>query len=423
MSKTLIGQVINADDDTVWPRTTTGLGLIPGVLDKGNVFKGAAIISGDINQNIGVGSWLSGLFGKDDGTIKCNQSTDKGNLFDMFVYIYKNYRAGMTAASLENASVTEADRLMVVCNKNDLTKPGLLQPSNMWGTPNNMACNNASVEWYTGVTIDEQMAYIKTLYEEMRANSNNKYIVAWEDLGYYNGVDGYYLYSNDFSAQCGSSSFQNTQGNETGYIYKLGYKINEDGTVEQGYYPIKESTDTARKTFVGTEPLTCQDLVDKMNGHIKTYIQFVNYEVYKICSVDIDEIVEIKRDEIQEKYIDNQESTESELADANAVLGEYQRIQDENEYVATMNGESESLIKVSNESESGMPTDYIWTCRSHLPFINVEVQPEDDLTTIIESEFTSYCYKTMDLAWVICPIINAVSNAVDGLSEMIEGFF
>lgn len=433
-----IGQVILNQEDTgsilggtVWPpHTGTFLGLVdvtPGVLDKGNVFKTTAFLSGDVNQNIGVGPWLSSIFAEDDGTIKCNESTGNGNLFDMFVYIYKNYKAGMDAGDLEDASVTEADRLKVVCNKDDPTKPGLLQPSDWYGTPSNIACNSNSVSWYTGVSINEQLAYIKSLYEEMRANSNNKYIVAWDDLGYYNGVDGYYLYSNDFEAQCGSASFSVRRGDEEGYIYKPGYKIKNDGTVKAGYYEIKTSSDTARTSFVVNDEAgatrTCQTLVDEMNDHIGDYIRFVNHEIYNACKTGVDEAIEDKRKEISEKYLENEKSTDKELEDANAVVDEYSRIQSEREYMATVAGETETLIKVSDENEVAMPTDYIWTCRSHLPYIDVTVEEEVDIKDVIEDEFTDYCYQTMDLAWVVCPIVKGVSNAVDALSKMVEGFF
>ena len=38
-------------------------------------------------------------------------------------------------------------------------------------------------------------------------------------------------------------------------------------------------------------------------------------------------------------------------------------------------------------------------------------------------EFNDYCYEVVNLAWVVCPIIKAISGAVDNLSNTIEGFF
>ena len=90
------GQVIlNADDTggimggTVWPPHTSWLDG-KGVLDKGNVFKAGALLSGDVNQKIGTGPWLSSIYGSNSGEMKCNAMTSKGSFFDMFVYIYKN---------------------------------------------------------------------------------------------------------------------------------------------------------------------------------------------------------------------------------------------------------------------------------------------------------------------------------------------
>ncbi len=105
-------------------------------------------------------------------------------------------------------------------------------------------------EWYTGVSKQQQLTYIGELYEEMRKNSNNDYIVPWNKLGEYNGVVGYYLYSNDFEAQCGSAGFSVRKGNKDGYVYKPGFKIKNDGTIKEGYYEVRISSDTARTSFV-----------------------------------------------------------------------------------------------------------------------------------------------------------------------------
>lgn len=436
-----IGQVIlNADDTggvigtifggTVWPSHTgkfIGMELpIKGVLDKGNVFKTAAILSGDSNTNIGVGPWMSSLFkGQDDGIIECNDRTGSGGgLFDMFVYILKNYRSGMNISDLENASVTESDRLAVVCSKDsngDYTQPGLLIPSNDSGRPNSLACNSPSVKYYTGVSISQQEAYIKQLYEEMRAASGNSYILPWDSLGYYDEVDGYYLYSNDFSKQCGSADFSTTKGNGDNYI--KGYKISNSGKVTEGYYKINSSSDISRQSFV-SRSYTCSQLLNRMNEVIGPYIKKVNYEVYKTCKTGVDEAIDGKRNEINEKYINNDSASAEEVDDANKVLAEYSRIQSNREYVATKDDDGNEVIQhVFVPLESEMPTDHIYTCRSHLPFIDVVVQEEADLSQALEDEFYDACYDTVDLAWVICPIINGLTGITDTLNNMVEDFF
>lgn len=432
-----IGQVIlNAEDTggfvgtvfggTVWPDHNKFFGALKGVLDTGNVFKADAILSADINQNIGVGPWMSSLFkGQDDGIIECNDRTGNGGgLFDMFVYILKNYRAGLSMSDLDNASVTEADRLSVVCSKDETgayTRPGLLAPSNDTGHIIAVACNSSSVDWYTGVSITQQEAYIKQLYEEMRSNSGNKYILPWDSLGYYNEVDGYYLYSNDFSKQCGGVEYSSTKPNDGNYI--KGYKISNNGKVSEVYYKINSSSDVARQSFVG-RVYTCEQLINRMNEVIGPYIKKVNYEVYKACKTGVDEAIEGKRSEINEKYINNDSASPEEVDDANKVLGEYSRIQSNREYVATKDDDGNEVIQhVYVPLESEMPTDHIYTCRSHLPFIDVVVQTEADLTQALEDEFYDACYDTVDLAWVICPIINGLTGITDTLDNMLEDFF
>lgn len=429
-----IGQVINADDDTVWPRTggfftdltswIGGGGWAGGVLDDGNVFKGDAIVSFDVNTNIGVGTWFSSLYNDNSGIIECNdRTTGGGNLFDIFTYIYKNYKAGMDATDIEDASVTEADRLKIVCNKDDLTKPGLLQPSNGWGTPSMEACNSSAVEWYTGVSTEDQLAYIKKIYEEMRANAGNPYILSWDELGYYDEVDGYYLYSNDFEAQCGSASFVSSNKGESGYQYIAAKKIKNDGSIKSGYYEIKTDADTARQSFVvGTR--TCVELVGEMNDHIKKYLQVVNKRIYDLCKTSVDDMIDEKKREITEKYLDNESAKDEEIEDANSVIDEYTRIQNDKEYMAIQkDDETKELVQVAGETEEDMPTDYVWMCREHLPYIDVVVDEEADLKEIIEDEFTDNCYKAVDLAWVVCPVIKGLSKVVDSLEQWIEEFF
>lgn len=396
--------------------------MVKGVVDRGSVFNWT-VLGGDIRQNIAVGPWMSNLFkGQGDGVIQCNDWTgNDGNLFNMFVYVLKNYRAGMKMSDLENPSVSDSSRLDVICNKGDLSKPGLLVPSDSDGNATSEACNDPNVKYYTGVSIDEQNAYLKSIYEEMRENSNNDYILAWDDLGQYDAVDGYYLYSKDFSRQCGSVTFneQYTDG------ALRGYSISEEGLVREGYYIIS-GRDPAIGSFAvgGGEQKTCKQLITRMNELIKPYLQKVNYEVYKACKTGIDEAIERQKNILNDEYLGSDTKTDDEKADAQSVLDEYNRIRNLREYTAITDADgNEELKQAASELENNMPTDYIWTCRSHLPFVDVVVQEEDNLADAMEDEFYDACYDAVDLAWVVCPIINGLTGITDALNGMIEGFF
>ena len=400
--------------------------MVHGVLDKGNIFTGNDFVSLDHDQNIGVGAWMSELFGNGtSGNMKCNnEMTGGGYLLDLVAYLLKNYTAGVSANDLLNANahVTQQDRLNIVCNKNDTSKPGLLQPAttNLIGLfeASSEACDAPTVQYYTGVNSEQQNAYFKSLYEEMQRNSNNKYIqsISWDDIGNYNGVDGYYLYSNDFEKQCNANFSKTGQG-------KSGYRISNNGIIESGYYSV--SNDTARQSFVN-QKLTCTGLIDEMNEHIKEYVQFVNYETFTRCMTEIHSEINNKTDEINAKYINSETATEAEIEDAKAVLKEYTRIMQENEYVSSIDENNEETLQRFSGmiSQNNMPETYIYTCRSHLPFINVEVKTEADLKQSIEDEFMDYCYKALGvISWFACPAINNLSEAVDGLTNMINEFF
>ena len=71
--------------------------------------------------------------------------------------------------------------------------------------------------------------------------------------------------------------------------------------------------------------------------------------------------------------------------------------------------------------EGSIPTDFIWACRSHLPYIDVIVDQEADLAGALEDKFKDKCMEALDLGWLICPVINYISDAVDGLMDAVDG--
>lgn len=429
-------------DGAVRPRNTETsiLGLIDlldGVWDKGAVFN--ADVTGGINVDINVGPWLSSFFGTESGKIECNDwtSNGNGNLFNMFVYILKNYKSGVDLNIGNTSSVGVDDRLRVVCNG---IKRGLLAPSDSLAILNDKACNSSDVSWYTGGGKEDQLAYLRQVFEEFRLNSGNDFIIPFDGkdghpLSYFDTIDGYYLYSRDFETQCKDLDQNFSESPIDGSTMRF-YVDNNSGKVTKRFYIIDSKNNNASASFVGgTEEeytKTCTDLIMRMNEIIGPYLQFINSKIGKVCAAGVDEAIEEKRKEINEKYLQNTSASETEKTDSQLVLDEYDRIQREGEYVArrmSEEGEDEVLERIYATSiDVGPvpmvePTEYIWTCRSHLPYINVEIAEEGDLADALKNEFYDACYDTMDLAWVVCPVINWVSGTADALSELIDGFF
>lgn len=424
----------------VRPRNTETslLGLVDildGVWDKGAVFN--ADWTGGRNVNINVGPWLSSLFGNESGLIQCNDWTSNGdgNLFNMFVYILKNYKSGADLNIGNTSSVSVDDRLKVVCNG---IKRGLLAPSNILAGLNDEACNSSDVDWYTGGGKEDQLAYLRQVFEEFRLNSGNDFIIPFDgkdghSLGYYDTIDGYYLYSKDFEVQCKDLEQNFSESPVDGSVMRF-YVDNNSGKVTKRFYVIDSKNNNASASFAGESKeeytKTCADLIVRMNEIIGPYLQYINSEISKVCKAGADEAIEEKRKEINEKYLQNTSASEAQKTDSQLVIDEYDRIQREGEYMARRDSEGgEVLEKIYAYSVDvgpvpvTTPTEYIWTCRSHLPYVNFEIADEDDLADALKNEFYDACYDTMDLAWVVCPVINWVSETADALSELIDGFF
>ena len=437
------GHVVSTEKKSYRGRNKGVLGD-EGAVAQGNIWNNWTT-GRDGLTSVAVGPWLSSIFNDDDGNIECNNS----KLFNMFVYIYKNYKAGITANDLTNASVTEEDRLKIICDRKDPTQPGLLAPVSYPGFKlADEDCSTAG-HYTSDLSISEQSNYVGDIFKEMRDNSGNKYLkqLQWDTLEYYDKVDGYYLYSLDFKKQCGGASFSPTKGNDSDHTYIQGYEIEEDGNVKSGYYSFKSASSDPKDSFVN-QPKTCAELIKGMNDSIKVYVKNVNKEIYDVCQAGVDAAIDDKKKELQEKYLS---SENDKKADAEAVVAEYDRIQAENEYVEkTKDDGTKELVSVGtrfiqhdrhvNEwedpysswgepdyiteevfDEGAIPTDYIWACRSHLPYIDVVVDQEADLAGALEDEFKDKCMEALDLGWLICPVINYISDAVDGLMDAVDG--
>ncbi|MBR2710478.1 hypothetical protein IKF02_02515 [Candidatus Saccharibacteria bacterium] len=405
-------------------------------------------------NRVAVGPWLSRIITSnkenftDEGTIRCpSNNGENGNISNMFVYILNHYgEEGLPNNIEENPETTRQERLELACNG---TEAGLLYPvgSNDCSKAEKYAMSWVKKDENGSIITLRGESYAKQLYQAMKERSGNNYILDWDSLDRYNGVDGYYLYSNDYKSQCGEN-FRTDVTDSTDNAYR-GYRIGNDGVIEAGHYIINESTNTARASFVVSEEegetRTCTQLVDGMNRHIEAYVRKVNYEIYNICKAGTDEAIEDKRKELQEKYLS---SENDKKADAEAVIAEYDRIQAENEYVEkTKDDGTKELISVKTTyanndyipewemsysygsgpsweemiDEGSIPTDFIWACRSHLPYIDVIVDQEADLAGALEDKFKDKCMEALDLGWLICPVINYISDAVDGLMDAVDG--
>lgn len=382
--------------------------------------------------DIGVGPWfgnvLDGASGR-DGDIKCAH-TGKTTMLDVVAWLFKNYNNdGLSSGNF--SGVTVEDRRKIICDYEDPAKPGLLMSSNILGDKTDTPCEDAG--FYTA-DADQFDSYFQKLYNRMK--EANLYLPNYEDIDFFNKVDGYYLYMKDFQIQCGDAwdNFVEDDGwisgkDNSGRLKVMGYKIDEvTGKVRRGYFPINIESDKEIQSFV-EEKLTCRQIVEGkigtsaqgMNGAIREYLSIINNLVYSNCRDNIAPAIENKRKEIDDEY-PKYKRTDEEDKIIDEINEEYNRIINEEEYLAYVDGESEILVAKNNYGD--VESEYILTCRSSLPFIKVKTVEQGALDDAIEEAFYDACYdSTISLPWLICPVINWVSDTVDELSKMLDGFF
>lgn len=408
-----------------------------GALDTGRVFVGADhIFQG--GRDLEAGRWLGSMFDDGNGLIECDDGAESnGNLFDMFVYIYKNYRSGVEETELRDsaAHVDENDRMKILCDKDDPKKNGLFfTPDKVettgWYITNfeyssygkNKACNDPNAEYFSGALMEDQLLYMKKVYEDMLNNAGNEFMDKWDNLiKGWDHVTSFYLYYKDFEIQCSGADFSLTKGSDSS-DWVIGYQIDdENGTLKKGFYSLSSSEGSSDYSFDGNS-YTCKELLQKMNGIATVYLKYVNHAIYNYCKNAIAPVIDDKLKEIEVKYLKNTNASTDDVDKANNVKKLFEDIKDKNGY--TMNSETEEIFEPKKEDKDSMPNDYLLTCRDNIPYVTVEMQSEADLGDALEDEFNDGCYDAIEsLSWIVCPVLKAISNAADALSETVGGFF
>lgn len=413
--------------------------------------KGFFGIEGDtLNQvDINVGPWLDkSLTGDTNGQMTCNAGSSEGNnVLDVFAYIYKTYTASssLSDATITNSRISESDIQEIVCGEEgsglfsctEMTLgqkvtllrtvcPTLSVTNFMMTLPTCIGRAAAALIFSTlslGYSDASRIAYIKGLYNEIIERSGNDLLPRWNndnDLETYNNVDGFYLYSLDYSALCLRSGFGGNRSNTGDVPY-----ITDNGEV-MWQQSSSSSSSLKAYSFVGSGQLSCSDLVTKMQDYIKKYITYVNAAVYQECKRVIDEGIETVKAELASQESSGNLSGEQQ-EDAQKLRDEYGRIQRVGEYVIKVEGGTETLIQAAGFTAD----DYIWQCRKSLPYIDVNIIAEPDLPGAIESgdagvDITSdtldkACREVIEhLEWIICPILVWFAQTADGLTETVE---
>jgi len=228
--------------------------------------------------NVPTGVWLENLVQNkvDDGDIWC--TNNKGRIAMLFA----EYVLG------------SADKYIngMICDARG-EKGGMYNAYSTDG-PTEFGCASAHV--YRVKTRDEIRDYLKTLYEERRAEVGNAYWSSWDNLDDYTSLRGqavgYWMYRRDFAIGCESNDKETTLQEVS-----LDYGGGTFGKVEDSTVRVRSNWESKKfHNALGTK-MSCKDLKEKMGSYSSSYSEVsVNYLASQ-CKAQLSPFIKNKLEE------------------------------------------------------------------------------------------------------------------------------
>ena len=356
----------------------------------------------------------------DDQRIHCDETGPNGNILDLL------------------AEYMEVDKTDILCNHRNNSNGGLIirtdgslnydhSPAGHYNTVN----NNCST-WDSDLTIGYVMnveyeygedgyptgysiPYLYDLYEWYRSTSKNPYAQALgEDLSYYNPVDGYFLYMNDFEIMC-NSDLSDTDKNSYATFSTPLTVINEKGEVEKRWIKLNDVNENSTfRTYISGKK-SCLDLLNRMSeDDMVTGVQEALFGyIDDACTRHQKPAVEDIITQLQ-SIIDDPDASEESKQNATANLEIAQGYIDSNTF--TKETEAGGLECIGSDELEGL-TD-IEQGESQNPGGSV-TDPEDG-----GPDSSPTCFDGGGaLGWILCPVIEGLGDAVEKVYEkVIEPF-
>ena len=345
----------------------------------------------------------------DDQRIHCDETGPNGNILDLL------------------AEYMEVDKTDILCNHRNNSNGGLIirtdgslnydhSPAGHYNTVN----NNCST-WDSDLTIGYVMnveyeygedgyptgysiPYLYDLYEWYRSTSKNPYAQALgEDLSYYNPVDGYFLYMNDFEIMC-NSDLSDTDKNSYATFSTPLTVINEKGEVEKRWIKLNDVNENSTfRTYISGKK-SCLDLLNRMSeDDMVTGVQEALFGyIDDACTRHQKPAVEDIITQLQ-SIIDDPDASEESKQNATANLEIAQGYIDSNTF--TKETEAGGLECIGSDELEGL-TD-IEQGESQNPGGSV-TDPEDG-----GPDSSPTCFDGGGaLGWILCPAIEALGDVV-----------
>lgn len=374
------------------------------------------MFSGRINDvDVSVGAWveeqINGKVG--DGEIHCK---DNGN---KILTLFSNVIDVSVSDLLCNAENQDYAGLIERVEMNDLSEYTAVNSgcSSSYTGKSYYSYNNnngAGTNKIYGKDYSTGETYIKLLYEHWRENSENQYIVPWNNLGDFKNPSGYYALLDDYHANCGETVQPDGWNGDNKVIIN---EITDEGQeIKSTYQYSSNAPTTSSPTGVKR---TCSEIASTINSYYNDYRDAL-YNAFKSeCSSSV------------------KDTWSFEFTVANGVLSDDSpvEISSGGETWSNYTRESDGTIVMKefsdNDKEAAQQTiddynalkdnDFVtedsgkWTCHAPLGY-KVVMDAYVDPSTSIDDESGSVkktCANSggaESLGWIVCPVLNWLSN-------------
>lgn len=364
--------------------------------------------------------WIEDYLGAgDDGGFWCHEGQPEGRSIYQYFASFVEKRYGITNAEL-------------LC---DGGRPGLIR--RVVNGDHDCSFFNDSDVWY-GRNPDWE-THFKRIYEMIKErsgqNSNdgigNKLLPAYEDIGKYNSVDGYFNYLNDFNTRCSADRVNRDDSDITKQPLVQFDRTDKKLVATRLYYHIGY-TKTWKYSFAEADANSCSKLLDRMEELRGTYngvygaddvesdlhrhdgyqgvLVYTLGQACKNATIEGENAWEYMKKKLEDIINDPDTSTEK-LEEANRKHAELVNIMAAGTYVkqtGNIDGGDDEMTLECYEPEA----------------FSIEVEeytdPDDDLDNPGGSSSDPTCYdRAASLGWILCPIIEQVADAIQYIYEQI----
>ena len=374
-----------------------------------------------IVQGKGSSGWDGG-----NGTIWCYQGEDGGtSIFQLFAKVMADAGISMKEILCDGGQpglIQRVDNSAKNCEHFEDDTAGLgMFDCGIFGS-------GTCVYWMSSGE-DKGKAHLQKIYEKFYSSRTsdptsskyNPYLPTWGEIGSFNNVDGYFLYIKDFNYRCSfseSSADPHSDWSPVVLIDRSDKKIE----MQRKYYHISSTGSWGTALSSDHPAKSCEELLagverlrknsNEVENRSGGYQGIITAELKKACAEaktsDGQNAWEVAKTKLEEVIADG-DSSDDLKAEAQKNLDELNTIMSSGNYVKT-EGNIDSDDKMTLECYD--PEAFDIDVAAHDP----AADPDDLVDGDTKKEPS--CYDNAgSLGWIVCPIINQLSDFIQGAYE------